>query len=128
MLSFEKWVQSERKVTQVLLTEQQKAYLPLNSYCPGAEAWYSFVTTLPCSSSLPEPKPKSKMLGLESQTVGNYNSNCKHLLSLHFSQPAMYFICISSFDLCSNLSRWSFITSLQMGKVRLKVSKVTDKE
>jgi len=60
------------------------------------------------------------MLGLESQTLGNYNSSSKDLLSLHASDSAMYFTFIISFDLHSNPSRLFFITILQMGKVRLR--------
>ena len=36
----------------------QKACLPFSSHCLGAEAWDSFVTMLPYSSSLPQPKPE----------------------------------------------------------------------
>lgn len=48
------------------------------------------------------------MLGLECQTLGNYNSSSKDLLSLHASDSAMCFTFIISFDLHSNPLSWFF--------------------
>lgn len=95
----------------------QKVCLLLNTVHVQRLDWAflpHYLIVLHCQSL----SPRHKMLGLESQTLGNYNSG-RDLLSLHASHSAMYFTFIISFDLHSSPLRWFVITILQMDKVRL---------
>lgn len=87
---------------------------------PGRKSWRDHChVAVPYSSPLPEPKPSQNVVRTCISNVWSFNSVSKHLWSFRASHCTADLTCIISFGLHNDPSRWSFITILQMSKVRL---------